>query len=150
MKPIYAIHVFEFFKCMYSLPIFQTGQEFLFEVSCSFWSWHPSMCQSNRTLHSQPSVCLSKLAIIIISKILQCLPETWKCIANAEIGQISIKTKIRVSTQGQHWVIESDNHLFVLQKGKYSFALPATPIVCKKHEIQLFRRNNTLGYFKGW
>ena len=70
------------------------------------------MCQSNRTLHSQPSVCLSKLAIIIISKILQCLPETWKCIANAEIGQISIKTKIRVSTQGQHWVIESITSLF--------------------------------------
>ena len=124
---------------MYSLPIFQTGQEFLFEVSCSFWSWHPSMCQSNHTLHSQPSVCLSKLAIIIISKILQCLPEMWKCIANAEIGQIPIKTKIRVSTQGQHWVIESNNRLFVLQKRKYSFALPATPIVCKKHEIRLFR-----------
>ena len=138
MKPVYTTWVFEFLKCMYSLPIFQTGQAFLCEVSCSFWSWHPSICQSNYTLHSQPSVCLSKLAIIIISKILQCLPEMWKCIANAEIGQIPMKTKIRVSTQGQHWVIESNNHLFVLQKGKYSFALPATPIVCKKHEIQLF------------
>ena len=150
MKPVYAACVFEFFKCMYSLPIFQTGQAFLCEVSCSFWSWHPSICQSNYTLHSQPSVCLSKLAIIIISKILQCLPEMWKCIANAEIGQIPMKTKIRVSTQGQHWVIESNNHLFALQKGKYSFAWPATPIVCKKHEIRLFHWNNTLGYFKGW
>ena len=139
MKPVYATWVFEFLKCMYPLPIFQTGQAFLCEVSCSFLCCHPSMCQSNRTLHSQPSVCLSKLAIIIISKILQCLPEMWKCIANAEIGQIPIKTKIRVSTQGQHWVIESNNHLFVLQKGKYSFALPATPIVCTKHEIRLFR-----------
>ena len=138
MKPVYTTWVFEFLKCMYSLPIFQTGQAFLCEVSCSFWCWHPSMCHSNCPLHSQPSVCLSKLAIIIISKILQCLPEMWKCIANAEIGQIPMKTKIRVSTQGQHWVIESNNHLFVLQKGKYSFALPATPIVCKKHEIQLF------------
>lgn len=131
-------HVYLSFSNACTLPIFQTGQEFLFEVSCSFWSWHPSMCQSNHTLHSQPSVCLSKLAIIIISKILHCLPETWTCITNAEIGQIPIKTKIRLSTQGQYWVIDSNNNLFVLQKGKYCFALPTTPVVCKKHEIQLF------------
>ena len=131
MKPVYTTWVFEFLKCMYSLPIFQTGQAFLCEVSCSFWCWHPSMCQSNRTLHSQPPVCLSNLAIITFLK-------SYSVCQKHGTGQIPIKTKIRVSTQGQHWVIESNNHLFVLQKGKYSFALPATPIVCKKHEIQLF------------
>lgn len=61
MKPKYAIYLFEFLKCISSLPIFHTCQKS--EVSSSCWSWHPRECQTNRILYSLPSIGLSKLGI---------------------------------------------------------------------------------------